>query len=106
MANDGDEQATPATATAGPAGQVVVRPEQTEDFGAIRAVVVAAFEAESHGDLVEAIRASPGYRPELSLVAVAEAQEVVHVPLSAARRPRIRRGHRHALGLRSGPSPA
>ncbi|MFN8098217.1 MAG: N-acetyltransferase [Dermatophilaceae bacterium] len=79
MANDGDEQATPATATAGPAGQVVVRPEQTEDFGAIRAVVVAAFEAESHGDLVEAIRASPGYRPELSLVAVADGTVVGHV---------------------------
>ncbi len=90
MANDNDAQSMPATATAGPAGSMVVRPERPEDVGAIRDVVVGAFGLESHGDLVEAIRASPEYRPELSLVAVVDGTVVGHVMIDGCV---LRSGH-------------
>jgi putative acetyltransferase len=49
---------------------LVIEPEQPADHAAVRAVVRAAFaHHESVADLVELIRASPQYVPELALVA-------------------------------------
>lgn len=59
-----------------------IRAEQPEDFAAIRDVVSAAFEHEAEANLVEAIRASPNYIPELSLVAIEDGQVVGHVMIN------------------------
>ena len=59
-----------------------IRPERPDDAAAIRAAVVAAFESEGEGDLVENIRASEHYIPELSLVAERDGQLVGHVMIS------------------------
>jgi putative acetyltransferase len=48
---------------------VIIRPERTEDAAAIRAVNVAAFPTSAEADLVELIRASDHFVPDLSLVA-------------------------------------
>jgi len=49
---------------------VVIEPESRKDVGAIRDVVRRAFSHhQSVADLVELIRASPQYVPELALVA-------------------------------------
>lgn len=62
-----------------------VRPEGCEDHAAIRRVVLTAFEHHrSVADLVELIRASPGYVPALALVACCEGEVVGHVMLSRA----------------------
>lgn len=58
---------------------IIIRPETAADFPAIRTVVVDAFGDARLGDLVEAIRASPEYRPELSLVAVEDNEVIGHV---------------------------
>ena len=47
-------------------------------------MVAAAFASEGEADLVEAIRASPEYRPALSLVAAVDGEVVGHVMLSVA----------------------
>jgi putative acetyltransferase len=64
--------------------EVVVRPERDEDHAAIAAVVRGAF--ARHPDevalLVERIRASDGYVPDLALVAEDESGIVGHVMLS------------------------
>jgi putative acetyltransferase len=64
---------------------VAIRPEQPDDFTAIAAVVVDAFNPK-HGPevavLVERIRASEHYVPELALVAEDESGIVGHVMLS------------------------
>ena len=59
-----------------------IRPEHPADATAIRQVVVAAFESEAEGDLVDNIRASENYIPDLSLVAVAAGRIVGHVMIS------------------------
>jgi putative acetyltransferase len=61
---------------------VVIRPECAEDHDAIRQVVAAAFESDREADLVEAIRASPEYIPELALVAEVDRNVVGHVMVS------------------------
>lgn len=62
-----------------------IRPEQPDDFGAIRDVVSAAFESTVEADLVEAIRADACYRPELALVAVDDGGRIVgHVMIDHA----------------------
>jgi putative acetyltransferase len=58
---------------------VIVRAETPADHAAIRHVVETAFGDTTTADLVEMIRASDRYVPELSLVAVAEGQSVGHV---------------------------
>lgn len=62
-----------------------VRPEAAEQAPGIRAVVRAAFCHHLEvSDLVDLIRASPEYRPDLSLVAVLGEEVVGHVMLSHA----------------------
>ncbi len=63
----------------------VVRPEAPGDAGAIRKVHEAAFGRPNEADLVEAIRRSPEFVPELSLVAEREGEIVGHAMLSLAR---------------------
>jgi putative acetyltransferase len=58
---------------------VIVRPETPADHDAIRKVNDEAFGEEIDAKLVDAIRASDRFVPELSLVAVAEGQTVGHV---------------------------
>lgn len=65
--------------------QLDVRPEVPADEVAIRAVVRAAFgHHESVVDLVDLIRESPGFVPELSLVARRSETVLGHVMLSRA----------------------
>ncbi len=64
---------------------VRVVPESADHVDAIREVVRAAFaHHESVADLVELIRASPHYRPDLALVALVEGRVVAHVMTSHA----------------------
>jgi putative acetyltransferase len=58
---------------------VIVRAETAADHEAIRKVVDDAFGDTITGDLVEMIRRSERYVPELSLVAVSGGQTVGHV---------------------------
>ena len=63
---------------------MIVRPERESDFAAIKEVVTDAF-AESGpqvASLVERIRASAEYEPELALVAEDESEILGHVMLS------------------------
>jgi putative acetyltransferase len=48
---------------------VIVRPERADDHARIAALVEAAFESPVQARLVADLRASPGYLPELALVA-------------------------------------
>lgn len=66
------------------AGAIHIRPERETDFTAIRGLVAAAFESDEEADLVEAIRASPQYIPELALVAEVDGEVVGHVMISGA----------------------
>jgi len=59
-----------------------IRVEQPSDFSAIAEVVAAAFGSPAEAKLVEAIRASPHYVPELSLVAELDGRIVGHVMIS------------------------
>jgi putative acetyltransferase len=65
--------------------QCDIRPETPEDHAAIYQVVRAAFsEHEGVAELVDLIRESPGFVPELSLVACRQGEVVGHVMLSRA----------------------
>ncbi|GID98551.1 GNAT family N-acetyltransferase [Amorphoplanes digitatis] len=46
-----------------------VRPERAEDFDAVRQVLLAAFETDGEARLVEALRRSDAFLPDLSVVA-------------------------------------
>ncbi len=59
-----------------------VRPERDEDYAAIRSVNEEAFGESIEADLVEMIRASNRFVPELSLVAESGGQTLGHVMLS------------------------
>ncbi len=72
----------------------VIRPETPSDYLAIRQVVAAAFGRSAEADLVERIRQSSGYIPELSLVAEIGGIIVGHVMISSA-------SLRHESGERS-----
>jgi putative acetyltransferase len=61
-----------------------IRPETRADHASVSAVVFAAFGSEDEPMLVEAIRASPEFLPELSLVADVGGQVVGHVMISYA----------------------
>jgi putative acetyltransferase len=61
---------------------LVIRAEQPNDFDAIADVVGAAFGSPAEARLVEAIRASPNYVAELSLVAELAGRIVGHVMVS------------------------
>jgi putative acetyltransferase len=58
---------------------VIVRPETTADYDAIRRVNDEAFGSAVEAKLVDAIRESDRFVPELSLVAVSEGQTRGHV---------------------------
>lgn len=66
-------------------GDLVIRTESQGDVAAIRRVVAAAFGSDHEADLVEAIRASPEYVSDLTLVAVLGGRVVGHVMVSGAR---------------------
>lgn len=63
---------------------VVVRPESTADHAAIRRLVAAAFGSDAEAELVDRIRASGGYVPEMALVAEIDVEIVGHVMISHA----------------------
>ena len=63
-------------------GDVNVRPETPRTLPRSPSVVAAAFGSPAEAELVDAIRASPGYVPELSLVAEVEGAVVGHVMVS------------------------
>ncbi|MBT8207965.1 MAG: N-acetyltransferase, partial [Acidimicrobiia bacterium] len=63
---------------------VEIRLETPEDHADVRRVTAAAFDPEPVADLVEAIRASEQYEPELVFVAVAGGRIVGHVMISYA----------------------
>jgi putative acetyltransferase len=74
-----------AVAGEAPAVPVVIAPEQPSDHADIRQVVLAAFGTHVEvADLVDLIRASPQFVPELSLVAGLDGDVVGHVMLSHA----------------------
>ena len=62
--------------------RLTIRAESPQDDSRIAEVTTRAFGRESEARTVEAIRASDGYVPELSLVAELEGQIVGHVLLS------------------------
>lgn len=68
----------------GPATDLEIRRENQDDRDAISQVVAAAFGSEAEARLVEAIRASSSFVPELSLVALLDHRVVGHVMVSAA----------------------
>ena len=67
-----------------PEPELVVRPERPDDFETIADVVEAAFGQSNIVQLVERIRASDRYVPELALVAVEDGAVVGHTMLSYA----------------------
>ena len=64
--------------------RLVIRAERAEDRDAIAAVVAAAFGSPVEARLVDAIRDSPEFVPEWSLVAELEGRVVGHVMVSYA----------------------
>jgi putative acetyltransferase len=62
--------------------QPIVRTERPADFDGIRSVVTAAFGSDAEAALVDGIRASEHYMPELSLVAEIDSAIVGHVMIS------------------------
>jgi putative acetyltransferase len=63
---------------------VVIRPESPADHDAIQRLVAAAFGSDAEALLVERIRASGDYVPEMALVAEADREIVGHVMISHA----------------------
>lgn len=61
---------------------IKVRAEAASDFNAIDVVNLSAFEGESEAQLVGELRKSPGFIPDLSLVAELNGRIVGHVVLS------------------------
>jgi len=59
-----------------------IRPENTEDYAAIREVTLLAFGQEKEAQLVEDLRRLSDFIPELSLVAVRGEQVVGHILFS------------------------
>lgn len=62
---------------------MIIRPEAEGDGAAIGEAVAAAFRSSVEARLVEGIRASPHFLPELSLVADIEGEVVGHVMISS-----------------------
>jgi putative acetyltransferase len=61
-----------------------IRAERPEDIDAIREVVTAAFDSKEHGELVDVLRASENFVPELSIVAVDDGEVIGHTMLTYA----------------------
>lgn len=61
-----------------------IRTESPDDHEAIRRLVAAAFQSEAEAELVDRIRASAEYVPEMALVAVVDGEVVGHVMISHA----------------------
>ena len=61
---------------------IIVRPEECEDFAEIAKVVSGAFRKDEVAALVERIRRSPQYIPALALVAEKDGRVVGHIMLS------------------------
>ena len=64
---------------------VEIRAEQEQDYKAIHEVNERAFEGEEEARLVESIRKSPEFIPELSLVAIREGRIIGHILFSIVR---------------------
>jgi putative acetyltransferase len=64
--------------------RLIVRLERAHDHSAIRALVADAFGSAVEAELVERIRASPEYVPEMALVAELDGEIVGHVMISGA----------------------
>lgn len=58
---------------------ITIRPETPADFAAIREMLLLAFPDEDVATLVENLRQTPGYTPELSLVAELDGAVIGHV---------------------------
>jgi putative acetyltransferase len=69
---------------ADPPDGVAMRPERPDDADAIADVVTRAFRSDVEARMVEAIRSSRGFLPELSLVAEVDGRVVGHVMISEA----------------------
>jgi putative acetyltransferase len=69
---------------ASPPERLVIRPETRRDHVAIGRVVAAAFGSQAEADLVDRIRASAEYVPEMALVAERGGEIVGHVMISHA----------------------
>jgi putative acetyltransferase len=65
-------------------GDLTIRAEGSSDPAAIAEVVTAAFRSPAEARLVEAIRQSPSFIPELSMVAEVDRRIVGHVMVSYA----------------------
>lgn len=65
--------------------KVTVRLETAQDIRAIDVVNLSAFEGDTEAQLVSTVRESPGFVPELSLVAEFNGRIVGHVLLSKVR---------------------
>ncbi len=63
---------------------VIIRPESSDDHDAIRRLVAAAFQSPAEAVLVDRIRASAEYVPDMALVAQADGEIVGHVMISNA----------------------
>jgi predicted N-acetyltransferase YhbS len=61
---------------------MIIRPERADDRDAIEAVTRAAFGKEQEVRMIEAIRASNGFVPDLSLVVEVDGRVAGHVLLS------------------------
>ena len=70
--------------TSPPPAGLVIRPETPADHDAIGRLVAAAFGSSVEVELVERIRASPEYLPDLALVAELGGEVVGHVMISGA----------------------
>ncbi len=69
---------------------MMIRQEQPKDFDEIRALVKAAFEVAEHSDgteylLVDKLRGSAGFVPELALVAEEDGKVVGHIMFTKAK---------------------
>jgi len=58
---------------------VVIRPEKPQDYAGVHEINRLAFRRENEARLIENLRVSPGYIPELSIVAVGGKNVVGHV---------------------------
>jgi putative acetyltransferase len=61
---------------------MIIRPEKTKDFTAIRKINELAFGQRGEADLIEALRKSDSFIPELSLVAVQKGEVIGHILFS------------------------